>query len=104
MPLVPPVTIATRAISCPFAVFCYAGPRSGRVLDAKKNPDEAGLVKQNGAVGSEAELGSDVYRLAVLLSRLFERGEPVAFLRVAYAGGDIEVAGQAIAARDVDRL
>ena len=53
---------------------------------------------------SEAELRSDVDRLVVLLGRFGERGHPVMVLRVAHAGGDIEVAGQPIAALEIDGL
>ena len=53
---------------------------------------------------SEAELGSDVYRLAVLLRRLRQGRKAITLLRIAHAGGDIEVAGETIAARNVDRL
>src|SRR6188768_1545869 len=56
------------------------------------------------SAGLEAELGADVDALAVLLGGLRDRREAVALLRIAHAGGDIEVAGQAIAAADVDCL
>src|SRR5690606_10173215 len=63
-----------------------------------------GVSQAPWAIASEAELRSDVDRLAVLLRRLRQGGETIALLRVANARGDIEIAGQARAARDVDRL
>src|SRR5690606_21912783 len=70
----------------------------------KKNPAEARFIDHLRTRTSKAELGADVNGLAVLLGRIGQRGEAVAFLLVPHAGGDIEVACQAIAAADVDRL
>src|SRR5690606_23837919 len=104
MPRVPPVTIATRAISCPIGLLLVRslvgqqGPSRQR-----KTPPRRGS-QAPWAIGSEAELRSDVDRLAVLLRRLRQGGETITLLRVANARGDIKIAGQAIAARDVDRL
>ena len=105
IPLVPPVTIATRDMLFSLQVNpsplpgLGSGPGTG-----KEKPRLGGVLRTAPACCSEAELGADVDGLAVLLGRIGQRGEAVAFLLIAHAGGDIEIAGQAIAAADIDQL
>src|SRR5437870_3122111 len=89
MPRVPPVTMATRAISSPLLLFWPDYARLGSpVPHATKNPAEAGLLAQVGFL-LEPELRPDVDRLVVLLGGVGHRRQPVAFGLIAHAGGDI---------------
>src|SRR5690606_10333216 len=64
----------------------------------------AGLFGAAATARSELEPRADVDRLVVLLGRIAERHQPVPVLRVANPRGHVEVARQAIAALEVDRL
>ena len=96
----PPVTIATRDID--LLDQCAAGrdqPIPGRHPN-KEKPRRSGVpVTARNGMRSEAELGADVDRLAVLRPRSSAADQPVMLLRIAQPGGDIEVARQAIARR-----
>src|SRR5690242_11248329 len=71
----------------------------------KEKPRLSGvpITARNGG-RSEAELGADVDRLAVLLAPFMGRHQPIVLLRVAQAGGDIEIAREPVALAEVDRL
>src|SRR5690606_26497182 len=103
MPLVPPVTIATRVIDRPCSSSA-AGLRyelGKACLGEKRKCDPARRQRALWAIREvdnrrlEAELGTDIDRLAIL-HRIGQRNEAVPLLRIADPRSDIEIAGDAV--------